>query len=63
MAFIELIMEPKRVLYTKLVLQVSRILNISAAPVRVHSRLLPRCIAQYTVGHRARVQSARDIIR
>ena len=43
--------------------QVSRILNISAAPVRVHSRLLPQCIAQYTVGHRARVQSARDIIR
>ena len=43
--------------------QVSRILNISAAPVRVHSRQLPQCIAQYTVGHRARVQSARDILR
>ena len=43
--------------------QVSRILNISAAPVMVHSRLLPQCIAQYTVGHRARVQSARDILR
>ena len=48
---------------TKNLLQVSRILNISVAPVRVHSRLLPQCIAQYTVGHRARVQSAKDIIR
>ena len=43
--------------------QVRRILGITEAPVRVHSRLLPQCIAQYTVGHLARVQSARDLLR
>ena len=38
---------------------VSTILGISAEPVRSMTSLLPRCIAQYTVGHRARVARAR----
>lgn len=38
---------------------VSRILGITASPVRSATHLLPRCIAQYTVGHRARLRTAR----
>ena len=41
---------------------VSRVLGISAAPVRVHCAQLPRCIAQYTVGHTARLGRAREIL-
>jgi len=42
--------------------EVSRILNITAAPVRCDTSLLPQCIAQYTVGHRSRVEKARGVI-
>ena len=41
---------------------VSRVLGISAAPARVHCAQLPRCIAQYTVGHTARLGRAREIL-
>ena len=34
----------------------------SAAPARVHCAQLPRCIAQYTVGHTARLGRAREIL-
>ena len=46
----------------EMVEQVTRILNISAQPVRTHSSLLPQCIAQYTVGHSARLRAAREEI-
>ena len=42
--------------------EISRILNISATPVRCDTSFLPQCIAQYTVGHRARVEQARRVI-
>jgi oxygen-dependent protoporphyrinogen oxidase len=38
---------------------VEGLLGIKASPVRSATSLLPRCIAQYTVGHRARVAAAR----
>ena len=47
----------------QMVEEVRRILNISSRPVRSHCSLLGRCIAQYTVGHTARLRSARQIIR
>jgi len=42
--------------------EISRILNISATPVRCDASFLPQCIAQYTVGHRGRVDQARKVI-
>jgi len=42
--------------------EISKILNISAVPVRCDTSILPQCIAQYTVGHRARLSKARSII-
>ena len=42
---------------------VSRILNCTAVPVRSGCRLLPACIAQYTVGHKARVKQARALVK
>jgi len=42
--------------------EISRILKISATPVRCDASLLPQCIAQYTVGHRGRVDQARKVI-
>jgi len=46
----------------EMVKEVSKILNITAVPVRSQSSLLPQCIAQYTVGHTARLASARQHI-
>eukprot|EP00090_Calanus_glacialis_P005667 TRINITY_DN14382_c0_g1_i1.p1 TRINITY_DN14382_c0_g1~~TRINITY_DN14382_c0_g1_i1.p1 ORF type:complete len:468 (+),score=114.37 TRINITY_DN14382_c0_g1_i1:50-1453(+) len=42
--------------------EISRILNIKASPVRCDTSILPQCIAQYTVGHRDRVEKARAVI-
>jgi len=42
--------------------EVSTILKILNAPERVDTSLLQQCIAQYTVGHRARVDQARKLI-
>jgi len=42
--------------------EISSILNITESPVRCDTSLLPQCIAQYTVGHRARLAKARGII-
>eukprot|EP00092_Neocalanus_flemingeri_P024801 GFUD01026891.1.p1 GENE.GFUD01026891.1~~GFUD01026891.1.p1 ORF type:complete len:468 (-),score=108.11 GFUD01026891.1:78-1481(-) len=42
--------------------EISKILNISATPVRCDTSFLPQCIAQYTVGHRGRVEQARRVI-
>lgn len=47
----------------EMVEEVRRILKISSLPVRSHSSLLPQCIAQYTVGHTARLGKARQIIK
>jgi len=44
------------------VAEISRILQISAPPVRCDTSLLPNCIAQYSVGHRKRLARAREII-
>ena len=41
---------------------VARLLGITARPVRTATSLLPSCIAQYTVGHRARVAEARGLL-
>lgn len=45
------------------VVEVSRILGLSGPPARVETNILPQCIAQYTVGHRARLAQARSIIQ
>ena len=47
----------------QMVEEVRRILNISSRPVRSHTSLLASCIAQYTVGHTARLRRARQIIQ
>ena len=47
----------------QMVEEVRRILNISSRPVRSHTSLLAQCIAQYTVGHSARLTRARQIIQ
>merc|ERR1719219_2772498 len=41
---------------------VSKVLGIEDKPVRTYARILPNCIAQYTVGHKKRVNDARKII-
>ena len=43
--------------------QVARVLGITRSPVRCHTSLLPQCIAQYTVGHLARVARVRSLIQ
>jgi len=42
---------------------VSRILKINAPVHRCHTSLLPQCIAQYTVGHLARLTKARALLQ
>jgi len=42
---------------------VCRILGISNQPVRTKTKILRKCIAQYTVGHLSRVEQARAIIQ
>ena len=41
---------------------VQKLLGFTAAPQRTATSLLPKCIAQYTVGHRARVAKARQLL-
>ena len=41
---------------------VKKLLGFTATPQRTATSLLPKCIAQYTVGHRARVAKARHFL-
>jgi len=41
---------------------VKKLLGFTATPQRTATSLLPKCIAQYTVGHRARVAKARHLL-
>ena len=41
---------------------VKKLLGFTATPQRTATSLLPNCIAQYTVGHRARVAKARQFL-